>query len=635
MKKFLTFLVLFISVLMCFGCNETETADNKFKLTVIDDFGYLYKPLNESYEAGEEVDVQIIFLSGGHGGINLNGEHITTTKVSTDYPGIIYTFNMPNKDSTLYTTSSGYILKDCGSEDAHQYDEGRADVLSSIAPPPIIYTCKLCGHKKTVQQELNFSKSFTYLHGNYYGECIYENPALSSLITEKEFYFDYNKYNNIECEKKDNIDNFFDNLFESPFYKDLPIEDLKEVTNINYYELSVNDGLHQGIYIFKVDSELYLFEANERNGEYAIWRGYKLLNNTKEPSDVINTKANFTFFPTGKSDLHNEELKAAYESYMIEHNWDLSSWGDYEIYNFISEENSEKYNLDIFQVYYSKSSYYFIKHNNDVYQISPFDLNNENSNCINHIAITDINNDGHIEILTAINSFADRSPRDYYCTSFIMIIDTHSKHSIKITDYKNLNYFKENEDGVISIYNTDGTMPNIDNLHDGILDEKYYYLANNLFDTPVLNTSKYEFKEQYIKTSCDLFEVEVTISDGTIKFPYLFKSTYTAPSLTINVKMTYLGETFGYTSPDGYLDGATVSFVNENDTISCEGWCATCVVSKFIIFKGQVIERDYKYNESLNKINEVGLYDMVITYENEETNLKESIVIEDFLQLTR
>ena len=47
------------------------------------------------------------------------------------------------------------------------------------------------------------------------------------------------------------------------------------------------------------------------------------------------------------------------------------------------------------------------------------------------------------------------------------------------------------------------------------------------------------------------------------------------------------------------------------------------------------IEREYRYNEDLNMVNEVGIYDMVITYENKETNLKESIVIKDFLQLTR
>ena len=95
--------------------------------------------------------------------------------------------------------------------------------------------------------------------------------------------------------------------------------------------------------------------------------------------------------------------------------------------------------------------------------------------------------------------------------------------------------------------------------------------------------------------------------------------------------MTYLGETFSYISPDGYLDGATVSFVNDNDSIYYEGWLAADVITEFVIMTGMEIERKYVYHEDLNTVNEVGIYDMVITYENEETNLKESIVIKDFL----
>lgn len=356
--------------------------------------------------------------------------------------------------------------------------------------------------------------------------------------------------------------------------------------------------------------------------------------NIVEQTNVINTKENFTFFPSEKNNLHNEELTVAYETYLTEHNWDLSLLENYEIYNLVSEDIYNKYNLDIFEVYYTKSSYYFIKHNDTIYQISPFDMNNQNSHCVNHVAITDINNDGYIEILTAINSFSDRG-NNYYCTSFIKVIDTKTKYSIKITDYSNINYFKENDKGIISIYNANKIMPVKDDLHNGVLDKKYYDLATNLFDTPVLNTSNYEFSEKLVDASCDLFEVNIAINDNSIKFPYLFKSTYTSPCFTINVKMKYLGKAFGYTSPDGYLDGATVSFVNDSSSISCEAFGVTCVITKFFIFNGMEIEKEYRYNEDLNNLNEVGLYDMVITYENVETNLKDSIVIKDFLKLSR
>ncbi|MBR2336962.1 MAG: hypothetical protein IKA61_03335 [Clostridia bacterium] len=361
--------------------------------------------------------------------------------------------------------------------------------------------------------------------------------------------------------------------------------------------------------------------------------GCNITSNENEKFEI--PQDNFTFCPSQKSDMHNEELIIAYESYIIEHNRDLSSLGAYEIYNFTNEDVYYKYELDVFVVSYEKSSYYFVKHKDTVYQISPFDMNNENSHCVNHVAITDTNKDGYIEILTALNTFANRIT-SYYCTSFISVIDTKSKYSIEITDYNNIDYFKENEEGVISIYNANGVKPVVSDLHDGILDEKYYELATNLFDAPVLNTSNYEFKERNLTAACDLFKVEITINDASINFPYVFKSSYySSPYFTINVKMTYLGEEFSYTSPDGYLDGATVSFVNDSSVINCEDWLATTVVTKFVIVPGMEIERGYRYHESLNVVNEVGVYDMVITYENEETSLKESIVIEDFLQLTR
>ncbi len=143
MKELFTLFSIFLLGLVLTSCNN-----NKYKLTVIDDFEILYKPLNEYYEAGEEVEVYIIFLSGCHGGINLNGEHIKAKVYKKGYPGMVYTFTMPSMDSTLYTTLSGYILRECENEDAHIYDDGRLDIFSSVAPPPMVYTCKLCGHKK-------------------------------------------------------------------------------------------------------------------------------------------------------------------------------------------------------------------------------------------------------------------------------------------------------------------------------------------------------------------------------------------------------------------------------------------------------------------------------------------------------
>ena len=90
--------------------NDDDPADTKYKLTVIDYWGYLVKPLDEYYKAGEEVEVTLAFLSGPSVGIELNGEYIgenADTKHDGVYP--IITFTMPAKDSILYTTQNGNI----------------------------------------------------------------------------------------------------------------------------------------------------------------------------------------------------------------------------------------------------------------------------------------------------------------------------------------------------------------------------------------------------------------------------------------------------------------------------------------------------------------------------------------------
>jgi len=352
------------------------------------------------------------------------------------------------------------------------------------------------------------------------------------------------------------------------------------------------------------------------------------------PGTNINTSENFTFFPTEQSDLHRDALKAPYDAYIAENNPYVTSWGDYEIYSYISAESSEKYDLDLFEARYANRSYYLVKHRDTVYTISPFDMTHQNSHCITHVAITDINADGHIEILTALNSFADRG-NTYYCASFITVIDTQSGNSIRMTDHQNVTYFKENRDGVISIYNADGQVPVVADLTNGKLDEKYNALATKLYETPTLNTSDYKFSKRFVEASCDLYKVEITISDGSINFPYLFQHSYDPASFEVTVKMTYLGEPFSYINGNSYLDGATVTFVNGEGEIKAEGWAADDMVTSFTVTTGQVIERTYKYNETLSPLNPVGTYDMVITYENKDNNIRESIVIKDFLELTR
>ena len=139
-----------------------------------------------------------------------------------------------------------------------------------------------------------------------------------------------------------------------------------------------------------------------------------------------------------------------------------------------------------------------------------------------------------------------------------------------------------------------------------------------------------EFKQSYLEASCDLYDVKITIEDNSINFPYLFENTYTPPYFKISVEMTYLGETFSYVNGDDYLDGATITFVNENSEIIAEPVFAGDVISPFIIYTGMVIKNDYRYSD----FKDSGLYNMFINYSNYEYGINETITINDFLNFT-
>ena len=147
MKKVLVSMFLLVFGLCLVGCESTLRGEGEYKLTVVDDFGYLVKSLDKYYKAGEEVEVHLAFLSGPRVGININGEYIgenAETKHVDGHP--VITFIMPDKDSILYTTSNGLILRDCG-EDNHQWDEGR-EIEAGNGGYVMKYICELCGKTK-------------------------------------------------------------------------------------------------------------------------------------------------------------------------------------------------------------------------------------------------------------------------------------------------------------------------------------------------------------------------------------------------------------------------------------------------------------------------------------------------------
>ena len=128
MKKVLALLLVLILAISLCACNINRMPDDnkqepdndnlqtpdgddpvnaKYKLTVIDYWGYLAKPLEEYYEAGDTV---MVFLAGPEVGIEINGEYIEESlDMISDVVYHIITFTMPARDSVLYTTHNGSI----------------------------------------------------------------------------------------------------------------------------------------------------------------------------------------------------------------------------------------------------------------------------------------------------------------------------------------------------------------------------------------------------------------------------------------------------------------------------------------------------------------------------------------------
>lgn len=86
---------------------DPYTSGVKFNVNVIDNHGILLEPLKDNYQPGEVVKVKLQFFSGLRPGIMVNDELIEIPTMIDD--SYVYTFIMPAKDVTLYTTINGFI----------------------------------------------------------------------------------------------------------------------------------------------------------------------------------------------------------------------------------------------------------------------------------------------------------------------------------------------------------------------------------------------------------------------------------------------------------------------------------------------------------------------------------------------
>ena len=147
------------------------------------------------------------------------------------------------------------------------------------------------------------------LDGKYYGECSYSSVYSGLVIDGKEFVFNDSKYYNFEKVVIEKIDGFFDRLSDESLYENwylnMPLEKLKEATNIYYYETSRDDISYGGIYLFKVENDIYLFDASySEEFQYLIFEGHRLIERREIYSLDIATLCGY---------LTHEDLEAVAE----------------------------------------------------------------------------------------------------------------------------------------------------------------------------------------------------------------------------------------------------------------------------------------------------------------------------------
>ena len=311
-----------------------------------------------------------------------------------------------------------------------------------------------------------------------------------------------------------------------------------------------------------------------------------------------------SFLPTEATLLNVDEIRIAFINSEYSHDMAVEYKG---FYNYMPEEYSKKYEIDVFEVIdHQNQSKYYLKHADNIYNIATsYGIdNNEYFKGVVNFAISDMNSDGHFELL--ISWYGENKTSYSYISAFDSNTHKFVKSFIWTPDY----YFFKKDTDKIAIYGS----------NDNCIDN-----ATTLYSEILVNNKQYFFKQKEFAVTSTNFKAIVTIEEETINFPLIFKDL--SLEYSCNVVMTYLGETFSYENSNDYLAGAFANFKNESQSINVVSWAVSDVVVNFTIETGQVIDRTYYYYETLWAANSLGVYDVVVNYRGEY------VIVDDILEI--
>ena len=324
-----------------------------------------------------------------------------------------------------------------------------------------------------------------------------------------------------------------------------------------------------------------------------------------------------TFFPTEPRDDVSEETIANFNAQVK----NSEKYTDYR--SIMPEEYREKYGVEIFTTSNaSNTNVIFLSYNNKIHQIEAHgsDIEGNIFQGINHMALTDVDRDGSIELGIIYTSHIENHGRSV--TSSLTFLDSKTNNTRK-ADYGSIPekylYFKPCESGKLGVFASD--------TNDAKSANEFYCEIENNTVYFTLTSTEYELLED------NLLSVKIKLNYDTLNFPICFSEIY--HSLSYTTEMVYLGEEFSVTSQSS-IHGATIKFISEDEQSSSSdlqealrGAGLGVEPSVFTVSNGFTRVQTFGISYNLKDPPAFGTYNMIVKFQHIEISVPNALIISE------
>ena len=283
----MTVLVIALSIVVI-NMNGKNEMNQKYNLEVIDNFNYIIDPLQETYVAGEEVTVTLKTTLPEINGIRLNNVDYYSEYDNSKNQSIVK-FNMPNKDSKLYTISNEYIDKACNNENHEWIEEDDLYEIKSLGITEKCFICSKCGEKKSVPFELNSYNPTVLVESinvKIDDNTKNEFKVIKSMAEANSFIENINKYN----DKKIEYPSYINDEYFQEYYLYINYQSAQDPYRENtYYKVNEDNSLE--LYLIKDYPYSYLLFSFDFD-EYQLGIKPTLVSIVKVKKEILDSTDN-------------------------------------------------------------------------------------------------------------------------------------------------------------------------------------------------------------------------------------------------------------------------------------------------------------------------------------------------------